>query len=127
MAAILTDDRLALDGSILREIGVADDAAILFEIRGNLARDLSAVKGFTAVLGNRPQRVGVILVEEALARTRHLAARQIDLRGLGILFEITAADPNARRQRLVEDESFVGKLDGRFDELGPLHLAAAVF
>ena len=31
-----------------------------------------------------------------------------------------------RRQRLVEDEAFVGERDRRLDELGPLHLAAAV-
>ena len=68
----------------------------------------------------------VVLVEEAIARTRHLAVRQVDLLRFRPLLEEAAAFGDARRQPLVENEPLVGERDRRRDQILPLHLAAAV-
>ena len=64
---------------------------LILQIGGNLARDLAAIERLGAVLGDRAQRLGVVLVDEAIAGARHLAAGQVDARRLGILLEKVAA------------------------------------
>src|SRR6185503_6682268 len=101
VATIVTDDGLALDGAILREVGKADDAALLFEVRGDLARDLAAIERLAAVLRDGAQRIRVVLVDETIARMRNLATRQENLRRLRILLEEAAALGNGGRERFV--------------------------
>src|SRR4029453_4717542 len=93
----------------------------------HLARELAAIERPGSVPGDGAKRVRVVLVDEAIAGARHLAARQEDLRRFRILLEKAAALGNGRRQRFVEDESFVCESNRGLDELGPLHLAASVF
>src|SRR5690242_15634140 len=99
----------AFQRAVLREIRVSDDAAVFFHVSGNLLGDLTFVERVGATLLNGTQRVRIVLVEEAITGTRHLAIRQINLRRLGPLLEEAASFSNARRQSFIKDVAFVGE------------------
>ena len=99
VTAILTDDRIALDRAVLRQIRGGDDAAVVFQIVRDLPREVAAVKRLTTVFGQRAKRLRVVLVDEAIAWPRHLPTGQVNAGRLGISFKKMAADRDARRQR----------------------------
>ena len=124
--AIVAGERPALDGAVLRQIVDRDEAAVLRHVIGDAPRDRPAVEGIGAVFGNRPERRGVVLVDEAIARLRHRAVRQVDARGRAVLLEEPPALGNRGRQRRVELVAVLGVVDGRRDEVTPRDSLARV-
>ena len=124
--AVAPGHRRPLDGAVLREILEADDAAVGLHVGGDPPGDAAAVERVGAFRRDRPQRRGVVLVDEPLAGTRHPAVRAGRCAPLPGNARAAPAFAQRRGQRLVEFVAVRGKRNRRRHQLRPAESAGPV-